>query len=174
MGSKVFLAVAFAAGFAASAALAAGPPPGKGNDGRTTTTPGTSTPAPAPPRHEKRKRSAERRALGCEPTTSLVLTGNVVGSPRSSEFTVLVVRSNKHARELNRKRVTIEVLASTKIRRMGQAELSDLRARDWVLVQARACRVSATSRLKLLATTVVAHPPVAAAAAPPTRTTTAP
>lgn len=159
MHFKIFLAAVFAAGLAVSAAIAGGPPPGKGKekrDGSTTTATSTTS------RPGKGRGSAEQRAAGCRPTVSLVLTGTLVGTPGASRFSLRVTRANRYGRELNGKQATIEVLSTTKIRRRGNAQLSDLRDGDWALVQARACKSSATAPLRLVAKTVVAHPRAAA------------
>jgi hypothetical protein len=169
MRFKIFLAAVFAAGLAASAAVAGGPPPDKGNGKREGT---TTTAASTAPRSGKGRGSSEQRALGCRPTVALVLAGTVVGTPGANQFSMRVTRANRHGRELNGKQATIEVLPATKIRRRGPADLSDLRDGDWALVQARACRPSTRSPLRLVAKTVVAYPRTAARSASTSTSTT--
>ena len=144
MRVKVLLVTLLVAGISASVAVAA-PPPAKGkrDEGALRS-------------HGKNKGQAARVGATCRPRVSLVVKGFVV-SIGSDSLVVDVRRANRHGRALVGKQVTISVVARTKIRRMGKAELSELEAKDRVKVQVRACK-RADVAASLVAKHVVARP----------------
>jgi hypothetical protein len=150
MKLKALLSALLVAGIATSLAVAS-PPPGKGREagaGSTTT---------SADRELKRGRSAEARAR--RPVVMLVLKGEFVSGSEGS-FAMLVKHSNKHARLLRGKQVTVKVDGKTKIRRQGKgkAQLSDLLAGDRLHVLVRARKSADASSLELLARHVFARP----------------
>jgi hypothetical protein len=151
MKLKALLSAMLVAGIATSLAVAS-PPPGKGRDVRSGTTETTATTTDA-----KRGRSPEARAR--RPVVMLVLKGEFVSGSGGS-FAMLVKHSNKHARALRGKQVTVETDDKTKIRRQGKgkAELSDLVAGDRLHVLVRARKSADLASLELLARLVQARP----------------
>jgi hypothetical protein len=87
----------------------------------------------------------------------LVLKGEFVSASGDS-FAMLVKHSNKHARLLRGRQVTVKVNDKTKFRRGGPAELSDLAEGDRLHVLVRARKDAASSSLELLARLVKARP----------------
>jgi hypothetical protein len=151
MKLKAFLTAMLVAGIAASLA-AASPPPGKGRDRGSDATTTTSTTERAPKRERAGEAARDRR-----PVVMLVLKGEFVSASDDS-FAMLVKHSNKHARALRGRQVTIKVDDKTKFRRRGKAELSDLVEGDRLHVLVRARKDAASSSLELLARMVKAHP----------------
>jgi hypothetical protein len=98
----------------------------------------------------------------CHPKISVILKGTFVSGGGTS-FTMDVMRSNFHAKELVGEALTLMVDAKTKFRRKGPAELSDFEAGDRLNVQARACKAK-KQKNKTTTTTTPAAP--AAEAAP--------
>ena len=143
MKLKAILLALFVAGIGASAALAEkGPKPKDGTTTGTTTT-----------EHRKGKHSTE----ACKPTVSLILKGTFVSAGMDS-FVMTVSKSNKHARALEGKDVTVTVDAQTRFRRGGHAKLTDLQKGDRVMAQVRACKKASGASVALVARRVDAHP----------------
>jgi hypothetical protein len=146
MKLKALLSALLVAGVATSFAVAS-PPPGKGREAGSGSTTTSAKPG----------RSAEARAS--RPVVMLVLKGEFVSGSEGS-FAMLVKHSNKHARLLRGKQVTVKVDDKTKIRRQGKgkAQLSDLVAGDRLHVHVRARKNADASSLELLARLVYARP----------------
>lgn len=144
MKLKALLTAMLVAGVVTSLAVAS-PPPGKGREagGSTQTTATTERAAKA-----KRAGEAHRQ----RPVVMLVLKGEFVSGSEDS-FAMLVKHSNKHARSLRGKQVTVKVDDNTRIRRQGKgkAELSDLVAGDRLHVLVRARKNADLGALELLA-----------------------
>jgi hypothetical protein len=146
MKLKALLLTMLAAGVAASLAVAS-PPADKGREGQTGATPTTKT-----EREPKRDREGKRDRV-----VMLMLKGAFVSASDDS-FAMLVKHSNKHARALRGKQLTVLVDDKTKFRRQGKAELADLVAGDRLLVLVRARKSAAESSYELLARLVHAQP----------------
>ena len=144
MKLKALLLTMLVAGIATSIAIAS-PPGDKGRRGETGT-----TATKAAKKAEKQQRKADRR-----PVVMLMLKGEFV-SAGSDSFAMLVKHSNKHARALRGKQVTLKVDGKTKFRRSGPAKLSDLAAGDRLHVLVRAKK--GEDALELLARLVHARP----------------
>lgn len=151
MQLKALLTAMLVAGIATSLAVAS-PPPGKGRDRASDATTTTSTTERAPKRDRAGEARGDRR-----PVVMLVLKGEFVSASGDS-FAMLVKHSNKHARSLRGKQVTVKVDGKTKFRRRGKAELSDLAEGDRLHVLVRARKDAASSSLELLARLVKARP----------------
>jgi hypothetical protein len=151
MKLKALLTAVLVAGIAASFAVAS-PPPGKGRERPRDAATSTSTTERAP----KRGRSGEARG-DRRPVVTLMLKGTFVSASADS-FAMLVKNSNKHARSLRGKQVTVKVDDKTKFRRRGKAELSDLVEGDRLHVLVRARKNAESSSLELLARMVKAQP----------------
>jgi hypothetical protein len=116
--------ILFAAGVAASVAVAKGPPPGKGKNKQQTAAASTST-------------------VACKPKIAVVLKGDYVsgsGSDDEGVFQMKVRQANKHGKRYVAETVTIAYDDKTRFTRRGHAELDDFQAGDWLNVQARACK----------------------------------
>lgn len=146
MKLKALLLTMLAAGVAASLAVAS-PPADKGREGQTGATPTTKT-----EREPKRDREGKRDRV-----VTLMLKGAFVSASDDS-FAMLVKHSNKHARSLRGKQITVLVDDKTKFRRQGPAELADLVAGDRLLVLVRARKAAGASSFELLARFVNAKP----------------
>jgi hypothetical protein len=162
MKLKVLLLALFAAGLAVSVAVAA-PPPGKGKKDRATlaSTTGATTTEPST------RGKGRSKLRTCKPTVSFVVKGTFVAATTDAtgkqSFAMDVKSSNKHARALAGKQVSLAVDAQTKFRRNGRAKLADLQAGDRLIVQARACKRApeggtAAAEQQLIARRVNAHP----------------
>ena len=130
----------FAAGVAASVAVAKGPPPGKGKDKNK---PSTST------------STSTTSAQSCHPKVAFILKGEFKGGAAASapsagssssalvitgSFEMDVKQANSHGRQYVGKTVTISVDAKTKFTRRGHADLEDFEAGDWLNVHVRDCK----------------------------------
>jgi hypothetical protein len=120
------ITILFAAGIAASVAVAKGPPPGKGKKQQTaaSSTGSTST-------------------VACRPKIAVILKGDFVsgsGSDDEGVFQMTVRQANKHGKQFVAETVTISYDEKTKFRRRGHAELGDFQSGDFLNVQARACK----------------------------------
>jgi hypothetical protein len=152
MRLKALLVAMLAGGLAASVAAAA-PPPGKSNPGLAL---GTPTPV-------ARNFCGEARGpRDGRPTVMLVLEGEFVSGSADAtgdgSFVLLVERASKHARSLRGRQVTVEVDRRTKFRRRGEAELTDLREGDRLVVHARAASRAGGTTLLLPACRVAVRP----------------
>jgi hypothetical protein len=122
--------ILFAAGVAASVAVAKGPPPGKGKDknrSATTSTTGSTSTSTAP----------------CRPKIAVILKGEFVsasGSEDEGVFQMKVRQANRHGKRFVAETVTIRYDEKTTFRRRGHAEADDFEAGDRLNVQARACK----------------------------------
>ena len=117
--------ILFAAGVAASVAVAKGPPPGKGKNKQQTTASSTST------------------VVACKPKISVILKGDFVsgsGSADEGVFQMKVRQANRHGKRYVAETVMIAYDEKTRFTRRGHAELEDFEAGDWLNVQARACK----------------------------------
>jgi hypothetical protein len=143
---KVLLMGVTAALLSVSVAVAA-PPPGKGKPA----SPGTSAAAGKP----------ATTGPGCRPMVTVVLKGTITGTT-SNTLTMTVTRANRWGRAyLTAGSATVNTTPDTKVRRNGGKLLTDLKATDWVLVQARVCKaelLAPGAPLTLTAVRVVAHP----------------
>ncbi len=122
-------AILFAAGIAASVAVAKGPPPGKGKDKHATTTSTTG--------------STSTSTIECKPKVAVVLKGDFVsgsGTEAEGVFQMKVRQANRHGKRFVAETVTIRYDEKTKFRRRGHAEAEDFEAGDRLNVQARACK----------------------------------
>jgi hypothetical protein len=125
--------ILFAAGVAASVAVAKGPPPGKGKNKQQTTASSTST------------------VIACHPKISVILKGDFVsgsGSDDEGVFQMRVRQANKHGKRFVAETVTIAYDEKTRFIRRGRAELDDFEPGDWLNVQARACKVQKPKKPK--------------------------
>jgi hypothetical protein len=152
MKLKALLVAMLVAGIATSIALAS-PPADRGREGQTGVTPTTKTTTERGP---KSQREGDRRRDG-RPVVMLVLRGEFVSSSTGS-FAMLVKHSNKHARALRGKQVTVKVDGKTKFRRQGKAALADLVEGDRLHVLVRARKNADAGSLELLARLVQARP----------------
>ncbi len=141
-----------AAGIATSIALAS-PPSDRGREGQTGVTPTTKTTTERGP---KSQREGDRRREA-RPVVMLVLRGEFVSASADS-FAMVVKHSNKHARALRGKQVSVKVDGRTKFRRQGKAALADLVAGDRLHVLVRARKNADAGTLELLARLVQARP----------------
>ncbi len=91
----------------------------------------------------------------CRPRVSFILKGTLTALGTDS-FDMNVTKANRHGRAF-RGAHTITVDDHTKIRRMGQAALTDLVAGDRLKVQVRGCKHGDPQTMELLAKRVVAH-----------------
>ena len=129
--------ILFAAGVAASVAVAKGPPPGKGKNKQQTAAASTST-------------------VACKPKIAVVLKGDYVsgsGSDDEGVFQMKVRQANKHGKRYVAETVTIAYDDKTRFTRRGHAELDDFEAGDWLNVQARACKEQKPKKPKKGSTT---------------------
>jgi hypothetical protein len=135
---KVKLTLVSLVGLLGVAAAVAAPAPGKGKP-----------PATGP---------------GCKPRITVVLKGALVGTPGpgATSLRVDVKSGNRWARAYvaAAQPTSIGVTPDTKVRRRGKKALGDLRDRDRVLVQAKACKqdLAEDATPPLVAVRVVAHP----------------
>ena len=145
MKLKVILVGLVAAMLSVSVAVAS-PPPGKGKPetaGKPQTAGKPATTGPT-----------------CKPKVTVVLKGTVT-SISTTELAMAVTQANRWGRAWAEARsATVVVNTETKVRRNGGKLLTDLKAGDWVLVQARACKAELLAQVapKLTAVRVVAHP----------------
>ena len=153
MPATALLIVFTVAALATSNALA-DPGRGKGkakDGGDTTTTAG--------------ERGAERTAAQgrtCRRRVSVILKGIYVSGSAdasgSGSFSMTVARTNKHARGSVGTPITIAVNGVTRLRREGDATLSDFVPGDRLKVQVRTCKGADAPSLVLLARRVVGRP----------------
>jgi hypothetical protein len=136
MKVKLLLATVLALTMSASSAVAV-PPPGKGK-------PLTTGP-------------------NCKPKVTVVLKGTLAAEPGANSISVTVKQANRHGRAYVTATQPVSVTVNpetTKVRRQGKKELSDLDAGDRVVVQARVCKADLANATPpaLTAVRVVAHP----------------
>jgi hypothetical protein len=122
------ITILFAAGIAASVAVAKGPPPGKGKGKKQQTAAATT---------------GSTSTVACRPKVAVILKGDFVsgsGSGDEGVFQMMVRQANKHGKLFVAETVTIAYDEKTKFRRRGHAELADFEPGDSLNVQARACK----------------------------------
>lgn len=163
----LLMTLLFAAGLAASVAVAKGPPPGKGkgkddsSSSSASTPTGTSTTS-SPGKGKgkgkpKNKGDATSAGGDCKPTVSFILKGEFVAGAASSTgstptgsgsagpavlgtFEMKVTQANAHGGRYVGKTVTISYDAKTKFKRRGHATIDDFEAGDWLNVHVRGCK----------------------------------
>ena len=157
-------AILFAAGIAASVAVAKGPPPGKGKDKKHPTT--TSTTG-----------STSTSTAACKPKVAIVLKGDFVsgsGTEDEGVFQMKVRQANRHGKRFVAETVTIRYDEKTKFRRRGHAEADDFEAGDRLNVQARACKEQKAKKPKHGSTTASTSTATTTASTGTTSTGTSP
>lgn len=152
MKIKTLILAMLVAGIAASIAVAS-PPQDKGRGGDH----GKTTSAAKSQKGASASAAAKQRKADRRPVVMLVLKGEFV-SVGSDSFAMLVKHSNKHARALRGKQVTVKVDAKTKFLRGGRAKLADLVPKDRLHVLVRAKKGEAAGSFELLAKLVHARP----------------